>query len=753
MSQLFEQVATNGSSRPESTPEDLAMRWGLKLRRVKGKKEWYGPNPLEPGATDDGFWLNENGWACDRKLSVNGKPKYYPAAEVARLSGITNYAPVIEWREANSPGQKRTKQMTTTSKPKRDLRKTWVERGITEKTLKDFEVKDVDDGWEYPTYFSNGQAGRKRWKSKHTSKPKYMWRGAGERPVGFGLDKLYGAGDIWIVGGEPDVMAMFQCGFAAVATFGEGQGHEELISELAHLNVKNVNIALDNDETGRTGTLALVDACHCEGVHATAYSFVGAPGYDICDLFEEMGHDVERFRQAIESLLEVDEQTLAKWRLGEQILPATRSPRVQIAQRKPVILSAVELMQKSLPPQRWAVTNFVGEGVTIIAGVPKSGKSWLALDIAIAVAMGEDWIETWPTEKGEVLYLALEDTERRLQDRLRRVRQGEHPPEGLHLAIDWPALDKGGLQELETWISQHPQARLIIVDTFKKVRPTRTERDYYGEDYDHISQLKSLADQHQVAILVVHHTTKQPTDDPLKSVSGTMGLTGAADGIIVLSRERLSEKTRLFVTGRDVEEQVYNLHWCRETFTWTYLEQEQSEPRVSHGIRTSLDVLATHFSRGATHTEWKQACIDVGMSKSTFDRARNSLYQQGLVVQQGTGRGATFHASSVDCTPIDEPPRSTVDVSEPRKGHRENRSQSHASIEPQNLRSSPDRRLDTDGALVPTRSRNQSETNLKPHNVGTKASQSDGLSFYSPIEGETLNLFEDEVTPSNIAWT
>ncbi len=230
---------------------------------------------------------------------------------------------------------------------------------------------------------------------------------------------------------------------------------------------------------------------------------------------------------------------------------------------------ATELMALEFPEPRWIVPGIVPEGTTILAGKPKMGKSWLALGISVAVAGGGVALGTKKVERGAVLYLALEDNPRRLQSRLKKLLPGDAAPEGLELATEWPRLGDGGLEALEAWLNTHPDARLVVIDTLAKFRTAQTGKNLYKEDYEAVEPLVELAADHNVAILIVHHLRKLGAEDPLDQVSGSMGLTGGADGALVLNRQRGRADAYLYVTGRDIEEEKeLALSWDSTTATW-----------------------------------------------------------------------------------------------------------------------------------------------------------------------------------------
>ena len=226
------------------------------------------------------------------------------------------------------------------------------------------------------------------------------------------------------------------------------------------------------------------------------------------------------------------------------------------------IYTASEVMKMEFKDTTFAIDGILQEGVTILSGSPKIGKSWLALNLSIAVATGGLALGSVEVNKGDVLYLALEDGLKRLKKRLKMVLNDEAVPEKLHLAVQWLTIDTGGIEAIERWLIEHPEARLIIIDTLKRVRPLERNRaSRYDLDYDAIAPIANLAINYGVAIVVVHHNRKQQADDALEMVSGSTGLTGAADAALVMKRPRGTKDATLLVTGRDIEEREVALRW------------------------------------------------------------------------------------------------------------------------------------------------------------------------------------------------
>ena len=235
-------------------------------------------------------------------------------------------------------------------------------------------------------------------------------------------------------------------------------------------------------------------------------------------------------------------------------LPGAVPPRTPAAPR--VVgpgVDAADLLAQNLAPLRWVVPDLVPEGTTILAAPPKVGKSCLVYQIAVEASIGGELLGR-RVAPGSVLYLALEDGKRRGQDRLRAALAGRTMPRG-RLEIRWDAHPIGeGLEEdIRTWLDTHPDAVMVAIDTLGKVRPTTDgRRNAYDVDVAHLARLQDLFRDRNVALVIVHHARKDASDDFLASVSGTYGLTGSADTIIVLRRKRLEAFGTVLVTGRDI---------------------------------------------------------------------------------------------------------------------------------------------------------------------------------------------------------
>ena len=218
-------------------------------------------------------------------------------------------------------------------------------------------------------------------------------------------------------------------------------------------------------------------------------------------------------------------------------------------------------------PIQYAIPGIVPYGVVLFVGAPKMGKSYMTLDWALSVvaggcAMGSQQLST---DAGSVLMLALEDNRRRIQARI-RAHMGSHPLSSeilsrLTIRTAAPRVNEEIGRDLQTLLAQHmtrhPDTRLIIVDTLARIRPNRATGNVYDDDYKALEPLIDLTHQHQVAVVIVHHTSKSDRANALDSVSGSQGLAGCVDAVIVLKRSQNSSQARLHVTGRDVVEACY----------------------------------------------------------------------------------------------------------------------------------------------------------------------------------------------------
>ena len=221
---------------------------------------------------------------------------------------------------------------------------------------------------------------------------------------------------------------------------------------------------------------------------------------------------------------------------------------------------------ESHPP---IIENFLYPGTYVFAGASKIGKSFLAAQIAFHVANGFDYWEQ-KTTQGTVLYVSLEDTYQRLQKRMYQMFE-DASSDKLFFCTDAKPLGDGLEEQIENFITEHPDTNLIIIDTLQKIRgaDNEKERGTYAGDYDTISKLKKISDEKGICILLIHHTRKQKSKDPFDMINGTNGIMGCADGAMIFVKdERGSNNAKLFIAGRDQPDTIIEVTKNTDTLIW-----------------------------------------------------------------------------------------------------------------------------------------------------------------------------------------
>ncbi|MCI6150016.1 MAG: helicase RepA family protein [Flintibacter sp.] len=239
-------------------------------------------------------------------------------------------------------------------------------------------------------------------------------------------------------------------------------------------------------------------------------------------------------------------------------------------------LTMTELFQTSYKSRPPIIENLLHSGAYILAGAPKIGKSFLVAQIAYHVSTGQD---LWgcKAHQGTVLYLALEDDFQRIQNRM-FMMYGVNDTPNLHFATAAGKIGNGLDEQLENFMREHPDTKLIIIDTMQKIREVGDEAYSYASDYEIVGKLKQFADKHCICVLTVHHTRKQPAGDAFEMISGTTGLLGCADGSLLMQKKkRTALEATIDVVGRDQQDQILYLKKDPETQIWN-LERMETEP-------------------------------------------------------------------------------------------------------------------------------------------------------------------------------
>lgn len=234
------------------------------------------------------------------------------------------------------------------------------------------------------------------------------------------------------------------------------------------------------------------------------------------------------------------------------------------------IISAPDLQRANLPPVKFIVEGILPEGTGLISAASKIGKSWMVLDLGLSAAAGEPFMGHKTNQCG-VLYLALEDSLNRLQDRMNKVLQGKPAPSQFYFATAAPKLDSGLLDILDEHVQQHPDTKLVIIDTLQKIRGGAQPRESaYAQDYREMETIKQHVDELGLSVLFVHHNRKMRDDgDPFNMISGTNAIMGAVDTVWTITKDKQSDgSATLHVTGRDVAQSDTVIQFNKAAWKW-----------------------------------------------------------------------------------------------------------------------------------------------------------------------------------------
>ena len=389
--------------------------------------------------------------------------------------------------------------------------------------------------------------------------------------VPYQLFKVMGTKNVYILNGEKACNKMNDIGQVGTCNIGgEGNWTSDLNK---YFKGKEVFLLPDNDAKGRKHVEKVYS--ELKGV-AASIKVVELPGLPEKGDFVDWIDTLDDFETAAERLSIMVEN-------ADPHEPSTKNSTG---------FNAAELMLMELPEPRWAIPNILPEGLNILAGKPKMGKSILSLNISLAVAFGGKALGSIDVERGGVLYLALEDTKRRLRTRLIAMLNGSSAPDNFYIETMWPKMDAGGLDQLEAKIQEIPDLRLVIIDTMKKIKATPKSRNPnpYDVDYENVASIKTLADKHNISILVIHHLRKTASEDIMDDFSGTFGLTGAADGLLAFKRRTGQANAELHIVGRDVDAAEYAIKYHPDIWTWELIGDAQ-EVKSTHNRQLIYDTI------------------------------------------------------------------------------------------------------------------------------------------------------------------
>ena len=306
-------------------------------------------------------------------------------------------------------------------------------------------------------------------------------------------------------------------------------------------------------------------------------------------------------------------------------------------------IDADTLQSTAYEPVSFVVDDLLPQGLHLLAGAPKIGKSWLALWLCLCAAQGKP-LWTFATRPCEVLYLCLEDSFQRIQNRLFEIT--EDAPASVHFSTNSDTLGKGLEEQLRAFLSEHPDTVLVIIDTLQMIRGIGYDNTY-ANDYRDLSALKRIADAHGIAILLIHHLRKELADDVFSRISGTTAISGAVDSSFTLVEEkRGSGKAKLSCIGRDIEYRELTLERNAEN-VWELVSDSRTQPELLGG---RIVILLSELMRDraefiGTPTELS-AQIDPAGSEGITPKKVSRLILQSVAALSKIGISAVVRRSN-----------------------------------------------------------------------------------------------------------
>lgn len=478
---------------------------------------------------------------------------------------------------------------------------------------------------------------RYRYADPATAKRKYD-SDRGYSDCWYGLERavaLAAAGAPFVLcNGEASTVAAQYHGVAACCVTGGEKGTipAALLDELRAVYSGPVRVAFDCDATGRKAGGALARFLAAAGFDTHAVDLGGTNGYDLADFCRlHNGTSV----QALNSLDTLNAAT------GEIISASSRQSRPAhktnyvVSDWQSSGITAADLFYKHFEPLIWTVENIIPESTCLLAGKPKSKKSWFALAIGCAVALGGKALGMLGVRAGRVLYLDLESNQRRAKARLFSiVGRAMEQMTNLHIYTKW-ARGEEAIQQLEGWMAAHPDTALIVIDVLADFRRGKDPKeDAYLYDRETVGPITEFADRHRISILMVHHTRKAKADDVFDEISGSTGLISAVGTALILGRApNGSNEMVLDLRGRDlVNDEPLALAWddytCQHVITGGAADAKLGAER-----RSVLKVMADDG-------EWSPKDIAAELTKpvTNVQQMIKTLLSEGLIERTGRGK-------------------------------------------------------------------------------------------------------------------
>ncbi len=369
---------------------------------------------------------------------------------------------------------------------------------------------------------------------------------AGAEPL-FNIEamRLRSKEPIFVVESPICAMSIYQSGGNAIATCGTG-GWRKVVDEVKRKKpLGGFILCFDNDEPGQKASETLMAELNGLGIQAIPFNIAGECK-DPNELLMQNASELE-----------------------ENVKNAKLALRKHYATTKDSF-DAQELQSADIEPPSWIVEDVLPTGLAILCAPSKIGKSWMMMQLGIAVAEGKSFLD-FKTNQSGVIYYALEDSKGRLKDRMTKMLKGKKAPMNLRFVTQADTVDNGLLDKIKEEIKTFPNTKLVIIDTLQKVRgkAIRNESVYSG-DYREMAVLKDFADKNRICLLFVHHLRKLADEsDVFNMISGSTALMGAADSIFIISKKkRMDDSAQLSMTGRDIQQNDLIISFSKLDYKW-----------------------------------------------------------------------------------------------------------------------------------------------------------------------------------------
>jgi len=300
---------------------------------------------------------------------------------------------------------------------------------------------------------------------------------------------------------------------------------------------------------------------------------------------------------------------------------------------KHITITDSELFATNIPPVNFVIQDLLpASGLAVIGGKPKMGKSLIMIDLGLAISSGGRFLNVFDVKASEVLYLALEDTDRRMKARIKKMIP-DCPPSGrLHLAFSWDNQGHEAMSSLGSWLDAHQNVKIVIIDTISRFSPSFSGVKY-SDQYVNFAELKKFADTRNIIVMIVHHLKKTKSNDPFEMLYGSNAVAGAADTIWILQRERGEPFATLQVSGRDIPDQFLSMKIDESLLCWTVIDP-MTEKLIKREFLKVYNILKTKGSVMSL----TEISIASGFKKPVLSKYLHKLIEYEYVEKVGYGR-------------------------------------------------------------------------------------------------------------------